>query len=383
MSLIDWVVLLGFLAGVGIAIDLLLGQRKLVRATTLPTWSGARAPLVSIIVPARNEERKIESGLLSMLGQRWPALEVIAVDDRSTDETGRRIEAIARDDPRVRVERVTELPHGWLGKNHALHLGASRARGEWLLFADADVVLHPDLLGRAMRFAADRGLDHVALAPEFRLPGRVLEAFAAGFIISFHVFLRPWKARDPASSAFVGIGAFNLVRREAYLRAHGHEAIRLRPDDDVKLGKILKRSGARQDMLIGTGLASVEWYASVGELVRGLEKNAFAGLDYRVWLAVFGSAFHLLLWIGPLVGVVVLRGWPQLLCAVLVAGTAALYAFVSREVGLRARTALLYPLFALLFNGIILRTMVVNLAQGGIRWRGTFYPLKELRANRV
>ena len=383
MTGLDWVVLLGFVAVMASGLEVFLGMRRLARAADLPPWDRPSHPRVSIIVPARDEARRIEHAMRSLLAQQWPALEIVAVNDRSGDDTGAILDRLAAEDRRLEVVHVGDLPPGWLGKNHALHLGAGRARGDWLLFADADVVLDPGLLGRVLRYAHERGFDHVALAPELRLPGLLLEAFSAGFIVSFNAFLKPWKARDPKSARFVGIGAFNLVRAVSYRAAGGHEPIRLRPDDDIKLGKLLKRAGARQDLVTGRGMATVEWYHSVRELVHGLEKNAFAGLEYRVWLGLLGVGLHLALGLGPLLGVIVLRGLPQVLSALAVGWALVLHAHVAGENGMRRRSAFLYPLSVLLFNWIVLRTMTVNLVRGGIRWRGTFYPLDALRGNRV
>ncbi len=383
MTLIDSAALaIAFLVLVS-GLDVLLGLRTLVRAVRLPDWQSPDRPVVSIVVAARNEARGIERAMGSLLTQAWPALEVVAVDDRSEDETGAILDRLAHRDSRLTVLHVTELPAGWLGKNHALHVGAERARGAWILFADADVVMDPGLLGRVLRYAVERSFDHIAVGPELRLPGLLLEAFSIGFILNFHAFMRPWKARDPRSRHFIGIGAFNLVRAAAYRRAGGHAKIRLRPDDDIKLGKILKASGARQDLVAGKGMASVEWYHSWSELIHGLEKNAFAVLEYRVGVTVPAVLVHLTLGLGPLIGLVALDGPARAGSAVAVAWSLFLYTVAARETAARRGTALLYPLFVLLFNWIVLRTMVVNLANGGIRWRGTFYPLAELRRNRV
>jgi len=379
----DWAVAALFVAVTASGLDVFFGLRRLARAAALPPWDGPNPPLVSLVVPARNEARNIEKAMRSLLAQRWPALEIVAVDDRSEDATGSILDRLSAEDPRLAVVHVRELPPGWLGKNHALHVAAARARGAWILFADADVVMHPELLSRMIRYATDRGYDHVALGPEMRMPGLLLEAFSTGFVLSFHGFMRPWKARDPKSARFIGIGAFNLVRADAYRRAGGHAPIRLRPDDDIKLGKILKQSGARQDLVEGSGMASVEWYHSLRELMYGLEKNAFAGLEYRVRFAVPAVLLHLTLGLGPLAGVLLLRGLPQVLCAVMVGWALFLYGHIAGRIGTRRRTALLYPVFIVMFNWIVLRTMAVNLRDGGIRWRGTFYPLADLRKNRV
>jgi glycosyltransferase involved in cell wall biosynthesis len=383
MTPIEWAVAALFVVVMASGLDVYFGLRRLARAKALPPWDGPNPPAVSLVVPARNEARNIETAMRSLLAQRWPALEVVAVDDRSEDATGAILDRMSAADPRLTVVHVDALPPGWLGKNHALHLGAAQARGAWILFADADVVMHPELLSRMVRYATDRGYDHVALGPEMRMPGFLLEAFSTGFVLSFHGFMRPWKARDPRSASFIGIGAFNLVRADVYRRAGGHEPIRLRPDDDIKLGKLLKRSGARQDLVEGTGMASVEWYHSLRELLHGLEKNAFAGLEYRVLFAVPAVLFHLTLGLAPLAGMVLLRGLPQLLSAAMVGWALFLYGHIAGRIGTRRSTALLYPVFVVMFNWIVLRTMVVNLRDGGIRWRGTFYPLAELRKNRV
>jgi cellulose synthase/poly-beta-1,6-N-acetylglucosamine synthase-like glycosyltransferase len=369
-----------FLLGSGL--DVVLGLRTLAQVADLPPWEGLDPPLVSVIVPARNEARHIEVALRSMLAQRYPALEFVAVDDRSEDATGVMLDRLAALEPRLAVVHVTELPSGWLGKNHGLWLGAARARGTFLLFADADVEMHPDVVSRAVRYAEEHRLDHLTLAPEIHMPGLLLQAFVVGFMLSFNAYMRPWKARDPKSRHFVGIGAFNLVRAEAYRRAGGHERIALSPVDDVKLGKLLKRAGMRQDIVLGGGMAWVEWYRTLGELVHGLEKNSFAALEYSVVATVLASAFHLTAGLGPIAGLLFLRGPTQLLCLVMVGWAIWLYGHIAHLSRLPRRAALLYPAFIVLFNFIVLRTMVLNLAQGGIHWRGTYYSLKELRRNR-
>lgn len=383
MTPVGWAVVLLFVVVMLSGLDVALGVRRLVQVTSLPDWNGPDAPLVSIIVPARNEARSIEGAIDSLLAQRYPALEFIAIDDRSDDGTGAILDRMAAGDRRLMVRHLESLPPGWLGKNHALSEGAAAARGEWLLFADADVVLEPGTLGRVMRYAVEQRFDHIALLPTITMPGLLLEAFVAGFGVSFNAYMRPWKARDPKSKCFVGVGAFNLVRGAAYRHAGGHSRIALRPDDDVRLGQVLKRDGAHQDLLLGTGAARVEWYRSFAELEQGLEKNAFSAFQYRPVLSVLASLFHLVMGLAPLVGVVLLRGLPQLLCAVMIGWALILYAFAARVAGLRVRTTFLYPVFIVMFNYVVLRAMVVNLRDGGIRWRGTFYSLDDLRSNRL
>lgn len=365
------------------ALEVMAGNRSVRALRDVPPLPPEPVPLVSVIVAARNECRNIREALSSLLALDYPSWELIVVDDRSDDGTGAILDAMATDDPRLRVLHVTELPDGWLGKNHALWLGVGRARGELLLFTDADIVMEPTTLTRAVAMLAATEADHLAVSPSMTMPTTFLQMFGSSFIVFFSLFARPWKARDPGSRAHAGIGAFNVVRRSAYDAVGGHETIRLRPDDDMKLGKILKRGGFRTEVAYGPDFLSVEWYASVGEVVHGLEKNAFSGCNYRVSMVVGGAIFHLLATVWPWLAVFVTQGAVQLLYGGAVLVMALLYADCASFHGARRWHAVAFPVCTLLFVWIILRTMVLNLVQGGIRWRGTFYSLEELKANRV
>ncbi len=193
----------------------------------------------------------------------------------------------------------------------------------------------------------------------------------------------PWKAADPKSWFFIGIGAFNLIRREAYQAIGGHERLRLRPDDDLKLGKVLKRAGFRQEAANGYGLISVAWYHSLGQMIRGFEKNMFAGVDYHVGLSLAGGLLQLLLGVFPVIAVFLTTGPARVVFAVQIAASLATMAVHARSLGLRLWLALLFPVVVVLFVFILWRTMVLNLIQGGMQWRGTFYSLRELKANRI
>jgi hypothetical protein len=211
----------------------------------------------------------------------------------------------------------------------------------------------------------------------------LLDAFAGTFALFFARFSKPWKARDPKSRRHIGVGAFNLVRARAYRAIGGHRPIRLRPDDDLKLGKVLKHAGFRQDLLFGQGAVVVEWYASVGEMVRGLEKNAFAGVGYSV-AAVAGSGLALLvLNVWPFLALALTSGPARLLNAATVAVILLLYAASTRGSGSSPLGGVLFPVTTLIFLYAVVRSAVLALRNGGIRWRDTFYPLGELRANRV
>jgi cellulose synthase/poly-beta-1,6-N-acetylglucosamine synthase-like glycosyltransferase len=356
-------------------------RRLADQAPELP--EGVEWPSVTVVIPARNEERNIREALGSVLQLDYPRLEVLAVNDRSTDRTGEILDEFAAEHDRLSVLHVRELPAGWLGKNHALHFAASRSAADLVLFTDADVVMSPDLLRRAVAYMTRENLDHLALAPRVSMPGMWLKAFAIVFTMFFSAYFRPWKARDPDSSAYVGIGAFNLMRMRVYRELNGHERIAMRPDDDLMLGRIVKRNGYRQDFADATDQMSVPWYGSVWEMTVGLEKNLFAGADYRVWIIGISSLILLMFNVAPFLMVFVASGLSRLLFG----GSMAILLLASlgaaHRLALPLRSAFLFPLAVLLFLFVQWRATWLTLWHQGIRWRETFYPLSELKANRV
>lgn len=367
---------------VATAIQVQLGNRSIRHLKDLPPLAGP-LPRVSIVIPARNEERNLEEALRSVLALDYDNLEIDVVDDRSTDRTGEILDRMATADPRLRVIHVRELPKGWLGKNHALWLGAEKATGDFLLFTDADVVLDPSILRRAVGAMTADGLDHLTASPEVERPSVWFEMFIGTFSLFFSLFTKPWKVRDPNSPSHVGIGAFNLVRTTAYRAAGGHQAIAMRPDDDLKLGKLLKSRGFRQEFVFGQGLLRVEWYASVRELIQGLMKNAFSAVDYRISVVVFSSVTQLAIMVWPFLALFLTSGatrWLNL-GSVLVLF---LLGWVNAPLaGVRRWHGIGFPAATLLFNYIVWRATLTTIKNDGIDWRGTHYPLAELKANKI
>ncbi|PLY01616.1 MAG: glycosyl transferase [Desulfuromonas sp.] len=375
--------LAALLVNIVVGIDLIRGNRMIRSLQAVEPVLPAHIPRVSVIVPARNEERNIGAALAAMQQLDYPDLELILVNDRSDDATASIMDAIAKDDPRMQVVHVTELPAGWLGKNNALWLGAARASGELLLFTDADIVMAPSLIRRAVAYLVSEKVDHLVVTPRMEMPGRLLPMFGLTFMLVFAMFTRPWKARDPKSRAHIGIGAFNLVRAESYRACGGHEAIRLRPDDDLKLGKLIKKNGFAQDIVAGPDFMSVEWYSTVGEVVRGLEKNTFAGVDYRLWMAAGGVIVLFLLLLWPFLALLFTVGATRYLNLLIVAIIVLLLINCADANKLSRWYVIGFPLALALFIWILIRTTTLNLVQGGITWRGTFYRLAELKGNRI
>ena len=340
-------------------------------------------PLVSVIVAARDEGPNIERALGSLLAQAYDRLEIVAIDDRSTDDTGVVLERMAARDPRIRVVHITKLPPHWLGKNHALHTGAALAGGEYLLFTDADIVFDQQAIGRAVAFMESRALDHLTLGPELDSPSTMLELVVTFFTLGFFLYYRPWHAPDPTRQEHLGIGAFNMVKASLYRGFGGHSRIPLRPDDDIKLGRMVKLSGGRQMVAGGFGVIKVRWYSTVGELARGLRKNTFAGLNYSVPLAIGGVLVQIVGNIWPFVALFVTSGPLWWLNAA--AATLMMVMFVAVAIGSGANPwlALGYPIAAMVLVYIFVAAVWITLRRGGIEWRGTFYSLAELKSNRV
>jgi GT2 family glycosyltransferase len=354
--------------------------------TEWPPLIPAEGPDVTVIVPACNEEESITATLHSLLASTAVRLQIVAVDDRSTDGTAARMdrvaaEALAADCPHtLEVIHNCELPAGWLGKTHALALAARRAHAPWLLFTDGDVRFDPRAIELALRYARAEGADHVLLTLTLDLDG-VAEAAVYG---AFHAMagwnMRLWKVADPAARDFLGTGGFGMVRREVYDRVGGFEQLRMEVLEDMRLGWKIKRAGFAQRVALGAGLVRIRWIDGALGIVGLLEKNGFAVARFRLEVALFAMAAMALQILLPLAALAV-GGWAA------VAGLLT-YAFTGLAYFAMRRVSHVSPLLALLFapaTGILCfalaRSVALALWRGGIVWRGTRYPLDELRRN--
>jgi cellulose synthase/poly-beta-1,6-N-acetylglucosamine synthase-like glycosyltransferase len=336
---------------------------------------------VAVIIAVRNEEEQLRQALLSVCQLHYGPYRILVVNDRSTDRTPEILAEFARQYPAVRVLSIETLPPGWLGKNNALYQGYLQATEEWLLFTDADVEFAPDALRKAMQYAARQQLDHLTLMPEIKSRSGLLLGMLATFKIMLELKLRPWALRNPRSRASMGVGAFNLIRRQAYEQAGTHRPIALRPDDDLKLGELVKKAGLKQDVLYGDGEVALEWYPSVREFVKGLMKNTFATSDYNLLIAIGTALATMLAFALPLPLLLGMGAGPEKAMA-LVMLICLLPLFISRK-GSDGKWwyALLVPLAGWLLVYIILKSALLTLRQGGIYWRESFYPLSDLRKN--
>ena len=342
-------------------------------------------PRLSVVIPACNEAAHLGSAIATLQQQDYPDLDIILVDDRSTDGTGELIERLAREDPRIRAVHVETLPPGWLGKVHALHQGVARARGEWLLLTDADVHFASGSLRRALAYVLYHKVDHLALIPRTIQNSFWLEVAVSAFGLLFLLATRAVKVNEPGSKAFVGIGAFNLVNARRFRRTPGFEWLRLEPGDDVALGLMMKQAGATARIAFAYEDLSVEWYPSVAAMFKGLEKNLFGpGCHYRWSLLLFQAGAIWMLVMAPYFALAF--GLTHGLVPLWVAGAAAIamqliFPFsVVTEGRMRNLVLMLFPAGMLLISAMMLRAGYKCTRNGGIDWRGTHYPIDQLRA---
>ena len=341
------------------------------------------APLVSIIFSARDEAEKLPAALETMLAQNYPRFEVIAVNDRSSDRTPQILhEKVARHG-NLLVTDIDTLPSGWLGKPHGLTAGYQKSRGEWLLFTDADVHFAPDVVARAVAMATARNLDHLTLIASIDMRGfweiTAITFFAVGFIIGNE----PWLASNPRSGRYVGVGAFQLVRRSAYEECGGYARLRMEVIEDMKLGKLIKMAGLRSGVAVAQSAVRVRWHAGVRNVVRGVTKNMFAAVHYSALFAAGAILLSFTMSVLPFLGLLFATGWARML-----AGIAAGIAVLGQGAMIWSTDAsplygCTHPLGALIFCWMLARSAMATLWRGGVVWRDTFYPLEELRKGMV
>ena len=334
-------------------------------------------PMVSILVPARDEERMIEKAVRGFLAQTYPALEVIVVNDRSTDATGEILRRIAAEDARLIVIDGAEPPERWLGKPWALHQAASRARGDLLLFVDADVLYSPGVVSAAVAEILDRDLPMLTLMPHIEMHGFWEHVAMPNLAVFGFSYISLWLAnRSKIPALALGGGTGNFVRRSDYEAVGGHEALRAAVVDDMALGRLFRQKGRRTEVIVAKEMISVRMYHGLREIVHGFTKNLFAVTGRSYLLAavffLFGLVFHLLPYVLALTGDVI-----SLAAVVLISLTRTiLFTFL----GYRLDNAILgHPLMNLVWGWIMLRSVWLTGIRRQLAWRGRTYDAKHTR----
>jgi cellulose synthase/poly-beta-1,6-N-acetylglucosamine synthase-like glycosyltransferase len=343
-------------------------------------------PRLSVVVAAKDEEAHIGACLQSLLEQDYPDLEILVVNDRSADRTADIFEALAEQHDNLRMLTVTDLPEGWCGKNHAMHVGIGQARGEYLCMTDADCRFHsPRALRAAMAYAQKHHADMLSLLPTMQMGSfweYFLQPIAVGVMM---IWFPPGKVNDPRSRTAYANGMFMLLRRDAHDAVGGHEAIRSSLIEDMDLARNVKRAGLNLRTVLTRGLISVRMYTDLAGLTRGW---------VRIFLGSFSTAGRLLAALGVLWGrglvpfVLCLVGWLAVAggwtdghwwWALAWAGSVALSAQLVMLVRYYGYTGsypplgLLYPVGCAWMGSIMLRALLKKLPGSKLTWRDTVY----------
>lgn len=341
------------------------------------------SPRVVVIVPARNEEVNAGACLESLIGQDYADLRIVAVNDRSEDGTGAVMRALEKaHSGRLEMMTVEKLPTGWLGKTHAMAKAAeaaiARERPEYLLFTDADIVFRQDAVRRAVAQAQTTRADHLVVLPTLIVKSRGEGVMLAYLQVMSLFAIRMWRVADAkAKRDAVGVGAFNMMRTSAYESLGGFAAVPMAILEDLELGRRVKRAGMRQRVAVAPGMVSVHWAAGMQGIVTGMTKNMFAVFRFRSALLLAACAGMALFCLGPLAMLVFHVTRTAGICAL--SGLVGLYVLSGRTTRIGWWYVAGFPVATAAVLYSMIRSMAVTLVRGGVSWRGTFYPLAELR----
>jgi glycosyltransferase involved in cell wall biosynthesis len=361
------------------SVTLAVGIRKMQKLGDMEIGDAAGGPLVSIVVPACNEEDNIEKSLLSLLAQDYQNLEIIVVNDRSTDNTAQILNQLKGRFSQLIVHEIAELPQGWMGKSHALSKGAALAGGKYLVFTDADVVLEKTTIARAVGYMTNNRLDHLTLIFKNMTPGWLLNSLILDAGMGLLFVFRPWLVKRSGNRCFVGIGAFNMVKRSVYHEIGGHEGIKMHPIDDMMLGKTIKEHGFSQDCLLAYDFVQIPWYDSVSAMINGLQKNMFALVHYRLLLIPVLLSAVIVASILPVWGAILGDKYVQIICLLTVGIRLITFYQGLRLQGLPGHYLPGFVITPYISCYIIFKSAFVTMKNGGILWRGQHYALADLR----
>jgi chlorobactene glucosyltransferase len=345
------------------------------------------APLLSVCVPARNEERNIRACVESILAQDYPDFEVIVLDDRSTDRTAEILRELEIQDHRLKVIHGSDLPNGWAGKPHALFQASAAARGEWLCFVDADTFLFPNTLSACYAKAIETKADMFTIMT-FQILGSFWEKVVMPIVMTaLSVGFSPRKVNDPDSKDAIANGQFLLIKRSVYDAIGGHERVKDQIVEDKAIAEQVKWNGYRLIVANGYCVARTRMYTSLPEMWEGWTKNIYLGLSDCPPLMLLG-AFGAFL---ALVAALILPLWPLLgifwylqgggwLALTAIVQSLILWAFiieararVSRGMGISSWYALTLPLGAAVFAAMMLTSTWRVLSGKGVTWKGRTY----------
>lgn len=337
-------------------------------------------PGLSIVIAACNEELVIEHAIETVLKQDYPGLEIIVINDRSTDSTGAIIDRAALKDSRVKALHIEHLPDQWLGKVHALHQGIRQSSGEWVLLTDADIHFRPGILQQAMNFAKYSRTDHVVVFPRIVSSSFLLQVAIMAFEKMLLAGLDLSGLKQAGKKSFVGVGAFNMVNRSFLDKTPGLSWLRMEVTDDMGLGYLVKEHGGTTAVAHAGDSVKVDWYSDVGAMFKGLEKNAFGpGLGYSYLKFMLLLFALLLVCLAPLIALMSGNVILQIFGVLCYCELAASLLVAKQRFGRKLLPGLLFQPGMMLIMLMMLNSAVRCWFQGGVRWRGTLYTVADLK----
>ena len=384
------VIISSFLLAAGLYITWLVHNRSRLDLVVEP-WSSQlgppqaeKSPLISVIIPARNEERNIRRCVEALFSQSYSNFELIVVDDRSSDETGEILSQLQRLDTRLHLVVGQEMPPGWAGKPHALVQGVNMAQGEWLCFMDADTFAGDDLLASTYKKAIEQNADMLSILTEQELVTFWEKTILPLVFLGLSFGFPPQRVNDPCKPDAISNGQFILVKRRVYDAIGGHAAVKDRVDEDKSLAILVKRAGFRLLLADGRKLARTRMYTSLPEMWEGWTKNIYLGLADRLGLLLFGAflglvvSFLLPAWL--MAGLAWLLGGGGSIAAIITAEAALLWGYLiwkrhqaCRAFGIPGWYALTFPLGAFIFT-LMMAASAYNVISGrGVTWKGRRY----------
>lgn len=382
LVLVAWATVLLWLVGVYQTLSGLRRQRPLESAAAGKLLMTAEAPLVSVLVPARNEEGRVLAACVgSILAQDYGRFEIIAVDDRSTDATGAILHAIAKADARLRVLDGVEPPSDWLGKPHALQQALAASTGEWVLATDADMIYERPALRTAVAHALEHDYDAVTLIPHIVCLTFWERVFLPVFAWFMLMAAPVHRVNDPRKREAMGVGGFFLIKREWLRRVGEYGAVRAEVAEDLRMGELLKQAGARLRMEYAPTLISTRMQPTLREIWEGFTKNLFAGTKFSLSQTVMGGLAILIFAVAPvLVALICAIGlwagvsseWLRLLVPLLLvwAIQVTTFAIVNATWKTPIAYAFTVPLGHALFVAILFNSAFRIATGSGVTWKG-------------
>lgn len=360
------------------AIEFVIGFNK-IKNLSKQNITRSSLPSISVILTVLNEEKSIENVITALFALDYPALEIIAVNDRSTDATPDILDRLKQKYPQLNVHHIQHLPNGWLGKNHALHMASQLAKGEWILFTDADVIMKKDTLLKTISYVLENNLDHLTIHETHFRDDFWLKISLLGNYMGYILDMKPWRISYSWSKKSLGRGVFNLVNRKSYQACGGHKAIAMECLDDLKLGELIKKNGYKQDIVNAQDYVTFNWYDSLKAMIKGLEKNGFSYFNYRLFRALMNVLFGFAFFVWPVIAAVVFTGLERWINILVITLSMGLTAYVAKQFRIAKRYALFYPVAMLILLYTILNSVFKTYKNKGVIWRGTHYPIEALR----